>query len=119
MATFAAHVFVHGESGPVHFAPGDELPEWAEGLVGKHCLVPEVETGVPDFTAGGADGGQSDPEGTGGDPDADDADKADDGEEEGEGEGDAGEIDDVDPAAKTDAPDFTAPAPRRGRPRKV
>ncbi len=116
MATFAAHVFVHGESGPVHFAPGDELPEWAEGLVGKHCLVPEVETEAPDFTTGGADGGQSNPEGDGGDPDVDDADK---GDEDGEGEGDAGESDDVDSAAKTDAPDFTAPAPRRGRPRKA
>ncbi|WP_284763393.1 hypothetical protein [Arthrobacter sp. efr-133-R2A-63] len=117
MATFAAHVFVHGESGPVHFAPGDELPEWAESLVGKHCLVPEVETDAPDFTAGGAEDGESNPEGTDSDP-ADDADKGnDDGDKEGEGKTDEG--DDFDPAAKTDAPDFTAPAPRRGRPRKA
>lgn len=47
MATFAAYVIVHGETGPVQFAPGDELPEWAEGLVGDHCLTepqPEPET---------------------------------------------------------------------------
>ncbi|MGM7776131.1 hypothetical protein ACSVHC_08950 [Arthrobacter sp. KNU-44] len=101
----------------MHFAPGDELPEWAEGLVGKHCLEPEVETDAPDFTAGGAEGGESNPEGADGDL-ADDADKGDaDGEEEGEGKADEG--DDVDPAAKTDAPDFTAPAPPPGRPRKA
>ena len=39
MATFAAHVIVHGESGPVQFAPGDEVPEWADGLVGDHVLT--------------------------------------------------------------------------------
>ncbi|MEV8149949.1 hypothetical protein AB0O52_17615 [Arthrobacter sp. NPDC080073] len=89
----------------MHFAPGDELPEWAEGLVGKHCLVPEVGTDASDFTDGGADG-ESSSEGADSDP-ADDAGKGD------------GEGDDVDPAAKTDAPDFTAPAARRGRPRKA
>ncbi|WP_028265930.1 hypothetical protein [Arthrobacter sp. MA-N2] len=115
MATFAAHVFVHGESGPVHFAPGDELPEWAEGLVGKHCLEPEAVDEVPVFTApnvppaGDEEGNGSDSEGAG------------DNDQDGEGEGDddTDESDDVDPAATADAPDFTAPAPRRGRPRKA
>ena len=53
MATFAAYVIVHGESGPVQFAPGDDVPEWADGLVGDHCLTeprakvePELEAPV-------------------------------------------------------------------------
>ncbi|SDK79312.1 hypothetical protein [Arthrobacter sp. ok362] len=98
MATFAAHVTVHGESGPVHFAPGDELPEWAEGLVGKHCLEAEAEIDAPDFTA---------PE----NPPAGDAD----GDTAAEGDVDADVSGEEEPEAPTDAPDFTAPAPRRGR----
>lgn len=107
------HVSLWDPSGDLAvLAPGTELPEWAEGRIGDHCLEPEAETEVPDFTDADAEGS----EGADGDP-ADDTDKADDGEEAGEGKADEG--DDVDPAAKTDAPDFTAPAPRRGRPRKA
>jgi hypothetical protein len=93
--------------------PGTELPKWAEGRIGDHCLVPEVEANATDFTAleippaDDGEGSGTDSEGAGdSDPDND-------------SEGDAGEGDDVDPAAKADAPDFTTPAPRRGRPRKA
>lgn len=97
MATFAAHVIVHSETGPVPFAPGDELPEWAEGIVGKHCLETKaVVTDAPDFTA------------------LENAPVAD----AGEGEGAADSVGEVDASVVTDAPDFTAAAPRRGRPRK-
>ena len=112
MATFAAHVLFMVSLGPCTSLPATNCPKWAEGLVGKHCLV-EVEADAPDFTAGRAAGGEIDSEGADGDPNDDaDADKG-----EGEGEADGG--DDVDPAVKTDAPDFTTPAPRRGRPRKA
>lgn len=86
MAVFATHVVLSRGFQAVRFAPGDELPEWAEGKVGSHCLAPEdsdTEEAV-------------EPE-TGIDPDAEESDE--------EPEPDA-------------APDFTAAAPRRGRPRK-
>jgi len=47
MATFAAYVIVHGDAGPVQFAPGDDVPDWADSLVGDHVLTEpreEVET---------------------------------------------------------------------------
>lgn len=86
MAVFATHVVLMRDFQAVAFAPGDELPEWAEDLVGAHCLEPEAD-------ADGAEGeGAEDPE-----PEAD--------------EGDA-EVEEPTPAP-ADAPDFTAPAPRR------
>lgn len=68
MATFAVHVVLSHEFVAVQFAPGDEVPEWAVGQVGAHCLVgdiapvdvpdadddpdpaPVVSADVPDFT---------------------------------------------------------------------
>ncbi|MBT8162800.1 MULTISPECIES: hypothetical protein [Arthrobacter] len=111
MSKFSARVAVHSEDGSTTwFNPGDEVPDWAEHIVGKHCLEPEVEPDVPDFTADAAEVREGDSE---------DADKgAAESEDEPEGEGDAAASDDVDTDSKTDVPDFTAPAARRGRPRK-
>lgn len=95
MAVFATHVVLMRDFQAVSFAPGDELPEWAEGLVGAHCLEPEDGT----------------------DADTEDADEDQDPETESEEKS----ADDEEPsAAPTDAPDFTAPAPvrRRGRTQK-
>lgn len=45
MAVFATHVVLMRDFQAVAFAPGDELPEWAEGLVGDHVLTSdEVES---------------------------------------------------------------------------
>lgn len=99
MAVFATHVALMRDFQAVSFSPGDELPDWAEKLVGAHCLEPE-----PDYEEDSGDGGaEADGVGDAGpDADADDA-----------------EAEDAAPAAEA-APDFTgaAPAPRRGRPRK-
>lgn len=50
-----AHVVVHSDDAEsVWLAPGDELPAWAEGKVGDHCLaLPEIDTvqGERVFTA--------------------------------------------------------------------
>lgn len=48
MATFAAYVIVHGDTGPVQFSPGDELPDWADSLVGDHVLTEPREESVSD-----------------------------------------------------------------------
>ncbi len=37
----SAHVALTHGLDLVRFAPGDDLPEWAEGLVGEHALEPE------------------------------------------------------------------------------
>jgi hypothetical protein len=87
MAVFATHVVVMRDFEAVKFAPGDELPEWAEALVGAHCLVPEAEPDSDSDNAGDADG----------EPDTDEDDV---------------EAEEPTPAP-ADAPDFTAPAPRR------
>lgn len=39
MAVFAVHVVLSHDFVAVQFVPGDEVPGWAEGLVGAHCLV--------------------------------------------------------------------------------
>lgn len=101
MATFAAHVIVHGETGSVQFAPGDEVPEWAVDQVGAHVLEPE-ETPADEQD------------------ESDESDEHDgqDQDEDGDGEGDSEGEDDTPPPAD-DLPDFTAPTPaRRGRSRK-
>lgn len=70
MSTFAVHTVVHRDGFPVFFTPGDELPEWAEGVVGDHVLTADSKpapkddetddeadedstpaSDVPDFTA--------------------------------------------------------------------
>ena len=38
MKIFAVNTIVHREHQPVAFSVGDVLPEWAEDLVGDHCL---------------------------------------------------------------------------------
>ena len=44
-----AHVSLWADNGSVvSFAPGDELPDWAEGKVGAHCL----DSGAPDAKIG-------------------------------------------------------------------
>lgn len=87
MAVFATHVVLMRDFQAVAFAPGDELPEWAEDLVGAHCLEPE---------AAEADGAEGE------------------GAEEPEPEADEGDAEGEEPTpAPADAPDFTAPAPRR------
>lgn len=98
MSVFAVHTIVHRDGSTVAFAPGDELPEWAVAKVGPHCLSVDAES---EPLSGGAD----DTEDT---PAAESAASEDPEESEPTGE----------PIA--DVPDFTgsAPAPRRGRPRK-
>jgi hypothetical protein len=98
MATFAAHVVVHGDAGPVQFAPGDDLPDWAVGLVGDHVLIIEPEDPAEDALDGAADNPEAEADVA---ADATDADDTDD-----------------EPEASSAGPDFTAAAPRRGRTRK-
>ena len=67
MSVFTVHTLVHRDGLPVAFAPGDELPDWAVGKVGDHCLAdtgskprpapaaestpePADDKPVPDFT---------------------------------------------------------------------
>lgn len=38
MSVFTVHTIVQRDGLSVAFAPGDELPEWAVGRVGVHCL---------------------------------------------------------------------------------
>jgi hypothetical protein len=94
MAVFATHVVLMRDFQGVAFAPGDELPEWAEDLVGAHCLEPETES---------ASDSVDDEEESDTDPDP-----------ESEPEGDESEASGEEATAPAgDAPDFTAPAPRR------
>lgn len=85
--TLIAHVSLWAANGDmVTLAPGDELPEWAEGRVGEHCFELDAEPAEVEDAVNTAD---------------------------------ADEVDVKAPAkSKEAAPDFTAPAPRRGRPRK-
>lgn len=39
MAFFGVHVVLPHGCDYVQFAPGDEVPDWAVGLVGDHCLA--------------------------------------------------------------------------------
>lgn len=78
MPKFSVHVALSSpDFRAVTFAPGDEVPEWAVGQVGEHCLMPDVAPA----------------------PDAQETEDA--------------------PVATPAAPDFTAPAPKRGRPRRA
>lgn len=94
MKIFAVNTIVHREYQPVAFSVGDVLPDWAEGLVGDHCLESPAE---PSDAPG--DEGSDDPE-----KPTDTADNSD-------------AVDDEAPAEPSDAPDFTKPA-RRGAARK-
>lgn len=102
MAKFTTHTFVHDGLVSHSFGPGEVVPEWAEGLVGAHVLVPET-TPVP------TDEEASDP--------TEDA-TAEESEADGDPEGDTEK-----PATATKpktpvAPDFTGSAPRRRQSRK-
>lgn len=58
MKIFAVNTIVHREHQPVTFSIGDTLPEWAEGLVGDHCLeAPGEASGAPDDAETGAEAG--------------------------------------------------------------
>jgi hypothetical protein len=108
MATFTAYVIVHGDAGPVQFAPGDEVPEWAAPLVGEHVLT---EARSDDEHNSDAEQ-ESDADGN---PAEDSDAETDDNEEESDG-GEGAE--DPESAPVDEVPDFTAAAPRRGRARK-
>ncbi|SEI44796.1 hypothetical protein SAMN04487917_101345 [Arthrobacter sp. yr096] len=113
MATFAEHVVVMRDFTAVTFKPGDELPDWAVGLVGDHCLVPEVaeESGAePDFT------GSTTPDAS--EEHAPAPEEKDEDEKSEESDEKDAEDDESESQIKDETPDFTAPAPRRGRPRK-
>lgn len=43
MAKFAIPVATLRDNELVQFAAGDEVPEWAEDIVGDHCLVLDAE----------------------------------------------------------------------------
>jgi len=90
--TLNTHVSIWGEAGElVVLAPGDDLPDWAVGRVGEHCLVPGADPeGEPD-----GEKSEAVPEETAEEDGASDSEPAD------------------------ESLDFTKPAPaRRGRPRK-
>lgn len=91
MPEFIVHVALYNGPDLVRFAPGDKLPVWAKDKVGAHCLNskgPVVEAA------------EEAPE---------EAEVAEEVEEESEAEEET--------EAAEEAPDFTKPAPRRGRPR--
>lgn len=92
MTTFNCNTHVHRDGNSTSFTAGDELPDWAIGLVGDHCLVEPAADPV-DLTAV-----EPVPE-VAAEPEVPEA-----------------EPEKVEPAAE---PDFTQPAPpKRGRPRK-
>lgn len=59
MPKFTAYTAVHGGSGTEFFAPGDEVPEWAE--VGAHVTDADAPA-VKAEPAGKDDGGEPKPE---------------------------------------------------------
>jgi hypothetical protein len=101
--TLSTYVSLWGEASElVTLTPGDELPGWAVGRVGEHCLVPAADSEDSEDSAEDQDPADSDADGETDDEDRDETEDAD-GEE---------------PAATDAAPDFTAAVPRRGRSRK-
>ncbi|WP_461169271.1 hypothetical protein [Arthrobacter sp. Z1-15] len=108
--TLAAFVSLWDEEGRVvALSPGDELPGWAEGRVGDHCLTPVLEPNdVEDEPNEKPDDADSEDheESTPDDPET----------------GDEAEAvpEEPKPAAKPEAaaPDFTGSAPRRRQSRK-
>ena len=94
----------------VTLVPGDELPDWAEGRIGDHCLTSASES------TDAEDESNEDPDGA--DSQREDGSSADDSGAQDEAEDVAEESA---PAAKpkaTAAPDFTGSAPRRRQSRK-
>ncbi|CAH0233941.1 hypothetical protein SRABI26_02723 [Arthrobacter sp. Bi26] len=49
MSEFAVHTIVHHVGAPVSFAPGDEVPEWADALIGDHVLAEPRDLQEPDI----------------------------------------------------------------------
>lgn len=95
MKIFAVNTIVHREHQPVAFSVGDALPEWAEALVGDHCLTQEAAEAAAD-----------------GDEHSGDAESTSD-ESEVEPEASTAEE-----AAEAEAVDFTKPARRTAAPKK-
>ena len=91
MTKLLKHVSVRQGFDTVWLAPGDDLPDWAVGLVGDHALAHEVPEDVEADSHGGED--PSDPS------------KA------------KPKATPAKPKTATEL-DFTSAAPRRGRPRK-
>lgn len=118
MPKFTCHVVLKRGLESIEFAPGDELPSWAVGLVGTHALnaeeaAPDADPSEPD--ADPLDEDANPDAGSGANPDNSETD------------GDAADTDSGDVTAEAgselatadSAPDFTKPAPaKRGRPRK-
>lgn len=93
MPKLAVSVVLPHESGFVQFLSGDELPGWAIGLVGDHCLVEPAADPVDLIAVEPVPEVVAEPEVPEAEPEK------------------------VEPAAE---PDFTQPAPaKRGRPRKA
>lgn len=102
MPKFSKHVaLMSPEYQAANFAPGDEVPEWALDQVGAHVLEPETSEESDE-----ADDSGDEDEASGSEPDSGD----DSGQDDGGGTG-------KDPDPADEQPDFTAPAPRRGRSR--
>ncbi|MCZ9884146.1 hypothetical protein [Arthrobacter sp. B2a2-09] len=114
MTKFSARVAVHTDDGPTWFNPGDDVPEWAEDLVGDHCIFEDAEPAE----APACTGPSTAPEGASGDDEAGEDEPGDEDSENAEADTDRDGDDVAPPISNADTPDFTAPAPRRGRPRK-
>lgn len=108
MAKFSTHTFVHDGLVSHSFAPGDEVPGWADGLVGPHVLVhgvnadhveEEEDTPSDAVTPAGTE---------------DELDGDADSESNDESKSDT----EVSKPKAAAAPDFTGSAPRRRQPRK-
>jgi hypothetical protein len=113
--TLKTHVSLWGESGElVTLAPGDALPDWADGRVGEHCLAAVAESFAERDDADDTDvDADADAKADG---EAEDPDAVTDGNDE---ESDIPEdAEDPESAPADEVPDFTAAAPRRGRARK-
>lgn len=105
MPKFTANVHVHGPDGPVFFAEGDELPDWAIGLVGVHVLdgePPKRRTKARRRTAAET-----------AEPEPADGDESDQPDEEDDAEDAPAAV-----LAKGEVPDFTAAPSGRGAARK-
>lgn len=108
--TLSTHISLWDETGElVTLAPGADLPGWAEGRVGEHCLVPSPDSDAGQDPAADADADAEAEADTEADADREDEADADSATEDADGEA---------PATTDAAPDFTAAAPRRGRSRK-
>lgn len=110
MAILATAVTLWDGAELCELSAGQEVPEWAAGRIGEHCLVAEP---APDGADAPSDA-DSDPGNKDAGNSADDNGATAPPVEAPKGAGDKAE-DGAD--APSDAPDFTKPASKRGRPR--